>query len=311
MMGAVFRARVLRRALVLCMTAMLWAGIAQAQGLGSLIPGAGSTEPDSDISEIMRSAAENGVSVVVIDSEGRVLTEVGERADPAASPASDSNLMSLQDDAVRFRTALVDGFLDLPASFAEVLYILRASSPDGTIMAYVIALVTSLALFAVGMVAESQIYGKRIAKSYVVSRIRENPQGYAEKMPWLVFRFIAGVVGILFSMAVAYVLGFLIFGPLEDTAMQFTVSIINLGYFLVRFVSSLWRMILSPFMAQYRIPRFSDRDAKRLYYWLSCVAAFSFFTNLFGVWIEQLGLNYEVYVFLFSLLSLVVMALSI
>lgn len=295
-------------------TLLLCAPLASAQGLGSLLPGAGSSssaDADDDIDAILKSAAENGVGVVVIDAQGRVISQAGIPEAGPLEPGAGSTLMSLQDDAVAFRTVLIERFLDLPAAFNEVLFILRASSPDGTITAYFIALITSLGLFAVGMVAEAQIYGKRIARTYVVSRIRENPQGYAEKMPWLAFRFFAGVVGVLFSMAVAYILGFLIFGPLEDTALQFTVSLINLGYFMVRFVTGLWRMILSPFMAQYRIPHFSDRDARRLYYWLSCVAAFSFFTNLFGVWIEELGLNYEVYVFLFSLLSLVVMGLSI
>ncbi|MEL7164757.1 MAG: mechanosensitive ion channel domain-containing protein [Pseudomonadota bacterium] len=295
----------------LCVMCAVWSGGTQAQGLGSLVTGAtGAETEDSALSEALRSAAESGVSVIVIDSNGRVLNDVATAA-PDAVVADNSSLMSLQDDAVTFRNLLIDRFLNLPAAFNEVLFILRASSPDGTIMAYVIALVTSLGLFGVGMLAESQIYGKRIAKRFVVSRIRKNPQGYVEKMPWLAFRFVAGVIGILFSMAVAYILGYLIFGPLEDTAMQFTVSLINLGYFMVRFVTGLWRMILSPFMAQYRIPKLSDKDATRLYFWLSSVAAISFFANLFGVWIEQLGLNYEVYVFLFSLLSLLVMALSI
>ncbi|MEM8537211.1 MAG: mechanosensitive ion channel family protein [Pseudomonadota bacterium] len=296
----------------LCLLSAFWSVPSQAQGLGSLVAGATADEDeDSNLSEALRSAAESGVSVIVIDGNGRVLNETAGATTVASGAEDVSNLMSLQDDAVTFRNVLVDRFLDLPAAFSEVLFILRASSPDGTITAYLMALVTSLALFAVGMLAEWQIYGRRIARRFVVSRIRANPQGYAEKMPWLAFRFVAGVIGIVFSMAVAYVLGYLIFGPLEDTAMQFTVSLINLGYFAVRLITSLWRMILSPFMSQYRIPKLSDKDATRLYYWLSSVAAISFFTNLFGVWIEQLGLNYEVYVFLFSLLSLVVMALSI
>ena len=48
---------------------------ALAQGLTTLLPSASDT-PDSDIADIMRTAAENGVSVVVIDSDGRVLTQV-------------------------------------------------------------------------------------------------------------------------------------------------------------------------------------------------------------------------------------------
>ncbi len=282
-----------------------------AQGLGSLLPGGGATTSENDLSQAVESAAQNGVSVIVIDSDGRVITQAGSSSAPQSEPGSGTTLMAIQDDAVAFRTALVDRLLNLPTAFNEVIYILRATSPDGTIFAYVQALFISLALFAAGMVFESQIFGKRIAKRFVVARIQQNPEGYVEKMPFLVFRFVLGVVGTLVSMAVAYVLGFLIFGPLEDSAMQFTVTLINIGYFLARVVAGVWRMILSPYLPQYRIPLLNDRDARRLHLWLSGVAAFSFFAILFGVWIEELGLNNEVYVFLFSLLSLFVMFLNI
>ncbi|MEL6451139.1 MAG: mechanosensitive ion channel domain-containing protein [Pseudomonadota bacterium] len=301
-------------ALTLLIWAVTWcAAPAQAQGLSTLLPTAPAEEADSqDIQEIMRSAAENGVSVVVIDTNGQVLTEVAASAGtPAAAVDQGSTLMSVQDDAVAFRAALVDRFLNLPTAFNEVIYILRATSPDGTIFAYVKVLIYSLVLLGVGMLFQKYVYGRYLVKSFVIGRIRTAPEGYAEKMPFLVFRFLMGVIGILVSMAVAYVLGAVIFGPLEDSALQFTVTLINVGYFAVRVVTATWRMILSPYLTQYRIPRFSDRDATRLHLWLSGGTAFAFFTILFGVWIEELGLNYEVYAFLFSLLSLVVMLINI
>ncbi|WP_299651773.1 mechanosensitive ion channel family protein [uncultured Tateyamaria sp.] len=304
----------LYRLLLLCLLciALLAPVLGNAQGLNNLLPGARTTDSEnSNISDIMQSAAQNGVSVIVIDSDGRVVTQTGATAEPPQAPGSGTTLMAIQDEAVAFRTALVDRLLNLPVAFNEVIYILRATSPDGTIFAYVRALLISMALFAAGMVFEAQIFGKRIAKRFVVARINDAPDGYVEKMPFLVFRFFMGVVGTLVSMAVAYILGAIIFGPLEDAAMQFTVTLINIGYFLARVVAGLWRMILSPYLPQYRIPLFNDRDARRLHLWLSGAAAFGFFAILFGVWIEELGLNSEVYVFLFSLLSLFVMLLNI
>ncbi|WP_366524867.1 mechanosensitive ion channel domain-containing protein [uncultured Tateyamaria sp.] len=292
---------------------LLVAGPLAAQGLTSLLPAPTQSTPETDVSDLMRSAAENGVSVIVIDSDGRVLTQVGDTSasTPSTDPGSGSTLMAIQDDAVAFRSALVDRFLNLPVAFNEVLYILRATSPDGTIFAFVEVLIYSLLLFAAGMLFEAQVFGKRMVKNFVVARIRETPEGYGQKMPFLVFRFVMGVVGIVVSMAVAYVLGFILFGPLEDPALQFTASLINAGYFMVRATSSVWRMILSPYLSQYRIPMFSDQDARRLHLWLSGVAAMGFFAILFGVWIEELGLNHEVYVFLFSLLSFGVMTINI
>lgn len=281
-----------------------------AQGLGSLLP----TQSDSgenNIEEVIRSAAENGVSVVVIDSAGRVLNDPAQVLEAKEAPGAKMSLMGMQDNAVTFRTALFERLSNLPVAFNEVSYILRATSPDGTIFAYVKVFLITMALFAAGMVVEVQVFGKRIAKNFVVSRIIENPKGYAEKMPFLVFRFLMGVLGALVSMVVAYVLGFVIFGPLEDSAMQFTVSIIYAGYFSVRVMAGLWRMILSPYLRQYRIPVFEDRDAVRLHLWLTGVATASLTAMLFSVWISELGLNEEVYSFLASLLTFGVVLINI
>jgi small-conductance mechanosensitive channel len=178
-------------------------------------------------------------------------------------------------------------------------------------MVYVQALIYSLMLFAAGWLVERFVYGKRIAVHWVVARTRQNPQGYSEKMPWLVFRFFLGVVGILVSMAVAYVLGAIIFGPIDDVSVQFTAGIINAGYFTCRFIAVLWRMILSPYMAQYRIPRMETRDAKRLHHWLVVTGTLAICGMLFVLWVRELGLNYDVYVFLTSLLGAIVVLLNI
>lgn len=296
--------------MVLSLT-LLFPDTATAQSLSGLAPKAAS-DSGSDIDEIMRSAAENGVGVVVIDSEGRVLSQTSATAPPAqAQTATRSTLMSVQDSTVAFRTALLGHFVGLPDDINEVLYILRATSPDGRIFTYVEALFYSLVFLGVGMFLQGAVYGPYIAKGFVMARIKEHPQGYAEKMPFLMFRFFMGVIGILFSMAVAYALGVLIFGPLEDAGMQFTVALINIGYFAIRFITSIWRMILSPFLSQYRIPRLSDADAKKLYNWMCAGTIIGISTVFFGVWIMELGLNFEVFVFLYSLLSILVMAQSI
>ena len=266
---------------------------------------------DDQLDQIMRKAAETGVGVVVIDSDGRVLSPAPEA--PALAPIAEgpSSLMQLQDGFTDFRAALIERMLDLPNAFNEVTYILRAASPDGTLWAFAEILIYCMLLFGVGVIFERQIYGKRIVGSFVAARIMENPVGFEQKMPFLVLRFFGGVGGVLVSMAIAYTLGFVIFGTIEDTAIQFTVTLINIGYFVARFAAGLWRMILSPFLTQYRIPFLSDRDAKRLHLWLWIVAAFDISAILFGIWIGELGLNYDVYAFLASVMSAVLVLLNI
>ncbi|OAN73461.1 mechanosensitive ion channel protein MscS [Sulfitobacter sp. EhC04] len=298
-------------ALMLCLPASEM----RAQGLGPLLTQEKSAPSDAEenIDRIIRQAAENGVGVVVIDREGNLLTQATtDAAEPTAEQEeAKSPLMAAQDRATRFRAALVERLLLLPNAFNEVAYILRAASPDGTIWAFGKALLLCLALFAVGALFERYVFGMRIARGFVTARVQENPRGYVEKMPFLVMRFAIGVIGILVSMLIAYVLGFLVFGTLEDTAMQFTVSLINIGYFACRFVAGLWRMILSPFLSQYRIPHFSDRDAKRLHRWLWILAVFDVCAILFGIWIGELGLNYEVYAFLSAMMSAGIVLMNI
>ncbi|QFT58801.1 Moderate conductance mechanosensitive channel YbiO precursor [Sulfitobacter sp. THAF37] len=287
----------------------------RAQGLGPLVTQdqAPTTQAEEKIEQIIRKAAENGVGVVVIDSDGNLLNQPATEPPDAAADEemASSPLMAAQERATHLRAALAERLLRLPDAFNEVVYILRAASPDGTIRAFGRILLLCLALFAVGALFERYVFGRRIMRGYVTARVRDNPRGYVEKMPFLVMRFAVGVVGILVSMLVAYVLGFIIFGTQDDTAVQFTVALINIGYFMCRLVAGIWRMILSPFLSQYRIPHFSDRDAKRLHRWLWMLAILDVCTILFGIWIAELGLNYEVYAFLSAMMSAGIVLMNI
>jgi small-conductance mechanosensitive channel len=285
------------------------AGSLSAQGLGSLLP-----QPEaesSNIDAIIETAAENGVGIVVIDTNGNVLNQASAEHHASSDGTTVPQFRDLQTGAVAFRTALIGQLLKLPESFAEVVAVLRNSSPDGTIWYFGEILFLSIALFVLGMLVEHYVYGRYVAKGFVVARIKEAPNGYTEKMPFLVFRFFTGLLGVFVSMVVAYVAGSIIFGPVDDQATQFTIAIIYSGYIASRLVAALWRMILSPFLPQYRIPHFADKAAKRLHMWLCVVVSTGIFAILFGAWISELGLNYEVYAFLSSLLSLGVMLLNV
>ncbi len=301
---------------LICLILLPDPGGAWAQSRGSLFQDSVSANSGTGttVDDIIAQAADKGIGVIVVDTDGNVVSQT-RQAEPGSPVVEDveegSALMRVQDSAVRFRAALVARLLDMPAAFNEVLFILRAASPDGTLFAFAKVVIYSLALFAVGILFEREIYGKRLMKRFIVSRIHENPQGYSEKMPFLVVRFLAGIGGIIVSMLVAYVLGSLIFGTIEDTAVQFTATLVNVGYFASRFVATLWRMILSPYLSQYRIPAFSDRAANRLHRWLWILGSLDICVILFGVWIAELGLNYDVYAFLFALLSVGIVLLNI
>ncbi|MEP1611596.1 MAG: mechanosensitive ion channel family protein [Roseobacter sp.] len=290
-----------------------------AQTVGSLFAEGGKAAEETSknrISDIMEQAARNGVGVVVIDSNGNIVSTEPKTDDEPIDGGTEntpqkSAWMQGQDKLVKFRSELIDRVLGLPNDFNEVVYILRASSRDGTIWAYFEALYLSLALFSVGIMIQHFVFAPYIANPLIAARTKDKPQGYSEKMPWLVFRFFMGVLGIVVSMAVAYILGGLFFGPLDHPAMQFTVSLINAAYFLSRALAALWRMILSPYMAQYRIPLLDTGDAKRLHRWLIVLGTLDVCRLLFGLWIKELGLNYDVFAFMTSVLGAGVVAANI
>lgn len=292
---------------------LTFAGGAEAQT--SLIPGyttgADSTDEASeggDLAAAIRSATEAGASVIVIDSAGKIVSSgapAQANQDAAGDPMADgSQLMKAQERFSKFRESMQSRLEALPYSIFEVKYVLRQTSPDGRIQTYVEVLFWNILFLLLGRWLSTEIYGKRIAKGIVVARSKENPQGYREKMPFLVFRFLMGIGGTIFAMLMALIVGFLFFGEAEDISIQFTVTAIFAAFFLSRTVSDLWRMVLSPYLSQYRLPPFSDRDAKRLYIWASAIATYDISVVMFSTWVADFGLNYNVYAMVYGGLTM-------
>ena len=293
---------------VLAVTCLLTTDPAQAQAQ-FLTGGGGGSEPaeDSDSSTVLvdtiRAAAESGATVVVVDGQGQVLSGSGQvPSEPAAS--NSSVMMQLQSEADVFGAKLRERLQSLPNSINEVLYVLRATSPTGEISTYVEILFIDLLLLMLARWITQEIYAKRFLRRYLIGRIKDAPEGFREKMPFLVFRFVMGITVTIVSVIVAYVLGLLLLGQIDDTSIRFTVTAIITAFFFTRTVADFWRMLLSPFLAQYRIPHFSDRDAKRLYTWAWVLAMYGIWSVVFATWIKDFGLNYNVYAILYGVLEL-------
>ncbi|MGD9861870.1 MAG: mechanosensitive ion channel family protein [Pseudodonghicola sp.] len=281
------------------------------------------TEPTAaaNLAEALKQAVEAGVNVVVVGADGKATATGASAASPAATATTPeaeadavldeammqgaSTMMKTQAEVKKFRATLRERLKALPNSFNEVAYILRATSPDGRIMTYVEVLLWNLLFLALGYLFSARVYGRLIARRFIVPRVKDTPQGYLEKMPFLVYRFTAGVIGTLISMAVALILGAILARDSDDLSIQVTVTAIFATFFVARSVSDLWRMILSPFLSQYRMPHFSDREARRLYYWASGLTSFNVATVVFSTWINDFGLNYNVYALLYGALSLI------
>lgn len=260
--------------------------------------------------DLMRKAAESGVQVIVVDTHGAPLSQPTANTDDANDDGM-SGLMKAQVSAVEFRERLVKRVKSLPSALDEVNFILQANSPTGELRAYVEALFWSLVLFSIGYIVEKQIYAKRFLLRYFELRMKDDPVGYTEKLPFLVSRFFLRAIGVLITMAVAYVLGVAFFDPLDTSAMQYTVTLINIAYAGCRIVTLLWRMVLAPYACQYRISQFSNKDASRLYHWLWFTASVDICAVVFTSWIDELGLTYDAFAFYTALLTTVVVLMNI
>lgn len=275
------------------------------------------TKAGSDLAAAIRQAAESGVNVVVMDGDGRVMTTDGiSDSDETTESTADqmehgSRLMQTQSEIREFSDALENRLEALPNSINEVLFILRATSPDGRIWTYVEVLMWSLLFLTVGMLFERQVFSKQVVQRFVLARIAESPSGYREKMPYLVFRFFMAVVGIMVSIVVAFVVGLLVHGSATDDSVLFTATAIYAAYAISRIAIDLWRMVLSPFLTQYRIPSFTDSDALKLFRWLSILAVLDTATIMFSTWVGDFGLNYDVYALMYGSSALLLSVLNI
>jgi small-conductance mechanosensitive channel len=299
-----------------------------AQGLpqisGILTPAqkpAQSPAPTSGVSgvlaDVLKEAGKTGTTVIVVDGSGGTAASntatdgAKTRAENSILPPNMSPMMTFQHSVMNFRHTLRDRLSAMPGSLQMVATTLRAASPDGQIATFGWALLLLLACFSLGYIMEREVYGKRIARYFIVPLIKPHPQGYTEKLPFLVIRFFAGVIGIGVSLLTAYGVGLWLFGWPDNAPMQFTLTMIFLAYGGSRLVILIWRMVLAPYISQYRIPHFSDRDAQKLYYWISTLAMVDLWSLIFTSWIKELGLNYDVFALMGTLSSLVLALLNI
>ncbi|MBU2981396.1 mechanosensitive ion channel [Lentibacter algarum] len=263
---------------------------------------------------MLEAARDAGMQVIILDPNGN--TTPAESDTPAAAEAAtedrSSGLMKIQKQGQALRALLREKLKQMPAALNEVDYILKASAPTGYISDFGFVLLWTLVLFVIGWLFERFVYGQYLAGPYfILPMVRPTPEGYLEKLPFLIARFLAGVLGVLVSMGVAYLIGGLVFGPTNDSAIEFTITVIFAAYFLSRIAALLWRMVLSPFLGQYRLSRFPDRQAMVLYRWMWRIAVLDISVQMFALWLYELGLNHEVYGLFLSLAGLAVALLNI
>ncbi len=282
--------------------------------------GSQSTNDADFVSDIVSAAKQRGVQVIVINGasqgvnsdatapgpEGAWTEDDYENLSDSLTPASASNFMKVQTGLLGFRELLKNKVDMIPPSIDKTAVEIKNRSPTNTLRPYLRVLYWSILLLAFGAWVEREVYVKRILTRWLEPDLRDNPVGYLEKVPLLIKRALLRVFGVVISMVIAFTTGSLVFSETPTETIQFTIAVIYLGYAAFRLLRIMWRMILAPYLSQYRIPHFSNADASRLYHWLWIISAINILTLMIGIWLFEVGGKSDIHAALASLFGFIV-----
>ena len=196
----------------------------------------------------------------------------------------------------------------LPQAWVDIKTTLAAASPTGQ-GSYFIGVVVFAALLIVIGRALAVLFGFYIARPLMVAAQRPNPIGFYGKMPVLFYRLLLTVFAVILTMVTAATVG--IFFYQEHEATQTTVLVVFSVYAAMLILDTLWRVILAPYLSEYRLPVMDDVAARRLYTWLSAATTFGVVSLGFTYWMRALGLSSEMHTAITVLLTLITVIMLI
>ncbi|MEM7545687.1 MAG: mechanosensitive ion channel domain-containing protein [Pseudomonadota bacterium] len=174
--------------------------------------------------------------------------------------------------------------------FTDIVASLDQASPTGSASYFLGVVLFTAILLAIGRAAVT-LYALYIALPIMRSIQQPNPQGMVEKLPVLAARVGLQLVGIVLALLVAAAVGAGFYQ--EDEPTLKTVIAVTGGFVMIQIIDVLWRMVVSPYLSDYRIPAFSDKDSRRLYRWLAIGATVGVTTNVLLSWMREMGIREE------------------
>ncbi|MBC6442847.1 MAG: mechanosensitive ion channel [Rhodobacteraceae bacterium] len=261
----------------------------------------------AQIDAIIKSAESGGSQVIIINPNGPGAEEDGPGVHDRLQK---SFMLTTQERLAAFRTTLRERLNAAPASVAEVLFILNGQSPTGHWGEYLRILGWTIVFLVGAEMIVRETCEKRMVGPSIRRLQKENPIGYSDKLPILLLRVLAAVGGLVLATGFGYAFGYMVFGESADGTARLTVAYIYLSYIMARGMAFLWRMILSPDVAGYRIPRITDSDARKFCRWLVTVTTIAVFVISFCKWLEELGISYNVHALFNAALTLFVVILN-
>jgi small-conductance mechanosensitive channel len=235
----------------------------------------------------------------------------GERAARWSGPDDMTMVTQAQALAAQFRERLAQRLSAFPQAVSETVETFRFNSPTGDPVYFAWLVPWTFSFLVIGYYLTRWIFAYTIVRPRFQPLIKPDPQGISEKLPILVMRAALGIVGIVLSMITAFLLGAAAFNAPENEAAEKTVVIIFATYAVCYGLSLCWRMIISPYLPQYRIPAIGDAEARRLFLWMAAGAYVAVGAHAYCTWMYELDLSDDVHAIVTSGLTLVSVVVSI
>ncbi|MEM1314076.1 MAG: mechanosensitive ion channel family protein [Pseudomonadota bacterium] len=190
-----------------------------------------------------------------------------------------------------FRQRLERVLREAPGGWAQMLEQLEAQSPDDTAGYFMGVALVLVILVLIGRAVVTLLAIYVLLPIMIAAQRGPPPVTLADKLPVLVLRFVMTLAAMALNTAVVLGLGLYLVpdhGPTQATAA------IMLGTYLLYFgVDTVWRMILSPYLSDYRIPRITDTQARRLYLWISAAALVGITSSGYVQWLREMEVSAE------------------
>ncbi len=221
-----------------------------------------------------------------------------------------SVLSQTQFSLEKFRNGVLGLFEESPKLLPDLNESIAEMSPSKSSGYFAGITLAVLLMFAAAYMIEHHIYGLRLVGPWFVKLQVAKPRGVVEKLPLLALRAVLGLVGIIISLVIVGLL-ILAFIDLSDPATQKTVLVLVPTIAIARASAIIWRMVLSPYLPNYRIPVLSDKCSRKLFNWLWVSVTISLVLIAFTYWLEDLKTEDEPYRLVTFVAAVVIMVVNI
>jgi len=251
--------------------------------------------------------SERGLRVIIVDQGAAALeTDVG-----ATEPPRPSAIQAVRLRLLDLRTKTKERLDAVQETRAYAQATLETASPTGKKLEFLwIVLRWSIGLVC-GWAFVAFYYGPKILGPWFIPKIKENPKGIAEKLPILATRAMTGYSAALIMIFFGFVVGGLLWGAPPNEAAEITIGIWFTVTALYVVFDQTWRMVLSPYLTQYRLPALTDVEARKLYRWLGGTTALTLIFMGLCEWMLELGLPANTHALITTFLTFLIVLMNI